>query len=62
VRVALADKVESSLLGVAPGAPILEIRRIAYSYHQVPVEVRISHVNTEHYEYVGASASHDEPL
>jgi GntR family transcriptional regulator len=60
VRVALADKLESALLGVEPGAPILEIRRVAYSYHHVPVEVRITHVNTEHYEYVGASASHDE--
>jgi GntR family transcriptional regulator len=60
VRIALADEVESALLGVEAGAPILEIRRVAYSYHHVPVEVRISHVNTEHYEYVGASASHDE--
>jgi len=60
VRVALADKVESSLLDVEPGTPLLEVRRIAYSYHHVPVEVRISHVNTDRYEYVGAHASTDE--
>jgi len=29
---------------------------------QIPVEVRISHVNTASYEYVGPSASHEEPL
>jgi GntR family transcriptional regulator len=62
VRVGRADTVESGLLGVAVGAPLLEIRRIAYSYHQMPVEVRISHVNTDHYEYVGASTTHEEPL
>ncbi|WP_109477396.1 GntR family transcriptional regulator [Paraburkholderia sp. C35] len=62
LRVAVADEGEAKLLEVVPGAPLLEVRRIAYSYHQAPVEVRISHVNTERYEYVGPSASHEQPL
>jgi len=60
VRAASADAFESGLLGVAEGAPLLEVRRIAYSYHQTPVEVRISHVNTERYEYVVGMTSRDE--
>ncbi|MEX3978308.1 GntR family transcriptional regulator [Paraburkholderia sp. EG287A] len=62
LRVATANEVESELLEVAPGTPLLEVRRIAYSYHQEAVELRISHVNTARYEYVGPSASHEEPL
>ena len=52
----------SGMPDVPHGTPLLEVRRVAYSYHQTPVEVRISHVNTERYEYVGPSASHDQPL
>jgi GntR family transcriptional regulator len=62
LRAATADEAESKLLDVPRGTPLLEVRRVAYSYHQSPVEVRISHVNTERYEYVGPSASHDQPL
>jgi len=62
LRVTVANDAESELLEVAPGTPLLEVRRIAYSYHQAPVEVRISHVNTARYEYVGPSASHEEPI
>jgi len=58
--VATADATESKLLDVPPGTPLLEVRRIACSYHQVPVELRISHVNTARYEYVGPSSSHEE--
>jgi GntR family transcriptional regulator len=62
LRVAVASEIESELLDVPRNMPLLEIRRVAYSYHQMPVEVRISHVNTASYEYVGPSASHEEPL
>jgi GntR family transcriptional regulator len=41
----------AALLRVAPGAPLLEIRRVALSYSDVPVELRISQVNTAHHEY-----------
>jgi GntR family transcriptional regulator len=57
VRVATADELEAHLLDVKPGTPLLEVRRVAYSYHRAPVEVRISHVNTDHYEYLGASGA-----
>jgi GntR family transcriptional regulator len=60
VRVTTSDSLESQLLDVALGTPLLEIQRTAYSYHQIPVEVRISHLNTDRYEYVGASTSHEE--
>jgi len=62
LRVATANDVESRLLEVPRGTPLLEVRRIAYSYHHEPVEVRISHVNTARYEYVGPSASHEAPI
>jgi GntR family transcriptional regulator len=38
-------------LDVAVGAPLLRIGRIAYTYHDIPVELRISHVNTAEHEY-----------
>ncbi|MEX3955670.1 GntR family transcriptional regulator [Trinickia symbiotica] len=60
LRVAKADEMEAELLGVSAGTPLLEVRRIAYSYHHTPVEVRISHVNTERYEYMGASTTREE--
>jgi GntR family transcriptional regulator len=62
LRVAATNDVESQLLDVPGGTPLLEVRRVAYSYHQEPVEFRISHVNTARYEYVGPSASHEEPI
>jgi GntR family transcriptional regulator len=52
VRASAASATSAKLLGIKPGAPILEIRRIAFSFNQQPVEWRISHVNTNHYEYV----------
>ena len=60
VRAASANEFESDLLDLAQGDPLLEVRRVAYSYHQSPVEVRISHVNTERYEYVVGMTSRDE--
>jgi GntR family transcriptional regulator len=54
VRVAKATELESEVLALPAGAPVLEVERIAYSYNQKPVEYRISHVNTEEYEYVGS--------
>jgi GntR family transcriptional regulator len=53
VRVAVADADHAELLSVDPGAPLLELRRVAYSFHQTPVEWRVSKVNTQRYEYVG---------
>ena len=39
------------LMAIAPGAPLLQIRRIALAYNDLPVEFRISQVNTAGYEY-----------
>jgi GntR family transcriptional regulator len=51
LRAVAADAEIASLLGIAPGAPLLQIRRIALAYNDLPVEFRISHVNTAGYEY-----------
>jgi len=48
---ALADRPSAKLLGVAPGSPLLRIKRIALTYHNAPVELRTSLVNTAEYEY-----------
>ena len=47
----LADAAVAALLGVKKGAPLLQINRTALSYHDVPVEVRRSLVNTDKHEY-----------
>jgi GntR family transcriptional regulator len=56
LRVAVANAREAELLGLPTGAPLLEVRRVAWSYHGIPVEVRISHVDTRDYEYIGCEA------
>jgi GntR family transcriptional regulator len=48
---ALADRSSAKLLDVPAGAPLLRIRRTALTYHSVPVELRISLVNTAAHEY-----------
>ncbi|WP_144137503.1 GntR family transcriptional regulator [Paraburkholderia sp. BCC1884] len=60
VSVGLASELESAKLGIALGAPLLEIRRVAYSYHRSAVELRVSRLNTEEYEYIGATSGADE--
>lgn len=42
----------ASALGLARGHPILEIHRVAYTYNDIPVEVRLSQVNTDHHDYL----------
>ena len=51
LRATLADAETAALLGVARGAPLLAIRRVALTYHDVPVELRVSRVNTAQHEY-----------
>ena len=48
---ALADRASAKLLGVPAGSPLLRIKRIALSYHNLPVELRTSLVNTAEHEY-----------
>lgn len=51
IRATLADADAARLLGVRKGAPLLEIDRIAYTYHSAPVELRRSLVDTAEHEY-----------
>jgi len=51
LRATLADAPTAQLLDVAEGAPLLSIRRIALSYHDDPVELRRSLVDTSAHEY-----------
>src|SRR3990172_6841320 len=51
LRAALCDRNTAKLLGLKPGAPVLEINRTAMSYHNTPVELRRSLVNTAAHEY-----------
>ncbi len=48
---ALADRSSAKLLGVAAGSPLLRIKRTALTYHNAPVELRTSLVNTAEHEY-----------
>lgn len=48
---ALAERASAKLLGVPAGSPLLRIRRTALTYHNVPVELRTSLVNTAEHEY-----------
>lgn len=56
LRAVAAGAAQARLLGVAPGAPLLQVRRVAYSYHDQPVEWRVSFVNTQRHEYLTPSA------
>ncbi|GIK87001.1 MAG: GntR family transcriptional regulator [Betaproteobacteria bacterium] len=51
LRAVLADAEAAALLGVARGAPLLSIRRVALTYNDEAVELRISRVNTAAHEY-----------
>ena len=51
LRTTLAAGDVAQLLEVAPGAPLLEIRRVALTFRDRPVELRISRVNTARHDY-----------
>ena len=46
------DARTANLLGVRVASPVLVIKRVAYTYHDAPVEMRTSWVNTETHEYL----------
>jgi GntR family transcriptional regulator len=52
LRAVAADASSAKILGLTPGSPALEVRRIAYTFNDVPVEVRRSLVETDHYHYL----------
>jgi GntR family transcriptional regulator len=51
LRATRAEATPATLLGVPIGTPLLQIRRVALTYRDVPVEYRVSLVNTAHHEY-----------
>jgi GntR family transcriptional regulator len=51
LRATLAERDAAGLLGVKKGAPLLEINRVALTYHSAPVELRRSLVDTSEHEY-----------
>lgn len=53
VRATVAGEREAEWLGVELNHPLLQIRRVAYSFNRQPVEWRVSYVNTDDYEYLG---------
>jgi GntR family transcriptional regulator len=42
----------AAVLRLRVAAPVLVIRRVAYTYNDIPVEYRVSWVNTENHEYL----------
>ena len=51
LRARLADTESAGILDIKVRAPLLEIRRVALTFNDAPVEFRRSLINTEHYEY-----------
>jgi len=49
---ALAPPRIAGVLGLTAADPVLVIRRVAYTYHDEPVELRTSWVNTHDHEYL----------
>jgi GntR family transcriptional regulator len=52
LRAAPADRTAARVLGVAPGAPVLQVRRTALALGGQAVEHRVSTVHTREHEYV----------
>ncbi|MHB1245112.1 MAG: GntR family transcriptional regulator [Sulfuriferula sp.] len=51
LRAVPASKVTADILHLQAGSPVLEIDRVAYTYNNLPVELRSSHVNTTDHDY-----------
>jgi GntR family transcriptional regulator len=51
LRAVLAGRDVAQLLGIVAGAPLLEIRRLALTFRDRPVELRISRVDTTRHDY-----------
>lgn len=51
LRACLADAESADILALKIRAPLLEIRRVAMTFNDAPVEFRRSLVNTDNYEY-----------
>lgn len=61
LRATLADAAIARLLPVKRGAPLLEINRVARTYHDAPVELRRSLVDTARYDYLSDLGKNEAP-
>ena len=52
--------VEDAEHGIAPGTPVMQVRRTALSFHDKPVEYRVSTIHTAVHEYVQTLSRHAE--
>ena len=51
-RAGAADRHTARVLGLPPGAPVMQVRRTALTFGDRPVEFRVSIINTAHHDYV----------
>jgi GntR family transcriptional regulator len=51
-RAVAADRTIARVLGLPPGAPVLQVRRTALTFGDKPVEYRVSTIHTAQHEYV----------
>lgn len=51
-RAVPCERAIARVLALAPGAPVLKVRRTALTFGDKPVEYRVSTLNTAHHEYV----------
>ena len=51
-RAVAADRSSARVLGLAPGTPVMQVRRCALTFGDKPVEYRVSTIHTAVHEYV----------
>ncbi|HSV48631.1 MAG TPA: UTRA domain-containing protein, partial [Ramlibacter sp.] len=51
IRAVAADAVQAQLLKVEPGTPLLSVERVAYTYNDVPMELRRGLYRTDSHHY-----------
>jgi len=51
IRAVLPDDAQAVLLGIASATPLLSVERVAYTYHDTPMELRrgLYRTDTHHY-------------
>ena len=51
IRAVAADEAQSALLALRPGAPLLSVERLSYTYNDVPMELRRGLYRTDSHHY-----------
>lgn len=51
LRAVKSDNTAAKIFGIRTGEPLLEARRIAYTFNDVPVEYRVSRLDTRQFHY-----------